>query len=109
MITSYSSIGDTRSKTIKSDVHKMAIGYVLMFIYAMFVLGRTNFVENRMYLAAAGILSVILGLLMAVGISMAFGLKFSRLLGVLPFLAMGIFFSQFIHNIVIQKIFQELA
>ena len=67
----------------------MAIGFVLMFIYAVFVLGRSNRVEYRMYLAAAGLVSVLLGLLMSFGIIMAVGIKFNTLLGVLPFLAMG--------------------
>ena len=67
----------------------MAIGYVLMFFYAMFVLGRSNRVEYRMYLAAAGLVSVLLGLLMSYGIVVSVGIKFNTLLGVLPFLAMG--------------------
>ena len=67
----------------------MSIGYILMFFYAMFVLGRSNRVEYRMYLAAAGVISVFLGLMMSFGILMAVGVQFNTLLGVLPFLAMG--------------------
>ena len=63
-----------------------------MFFYAMFVLGRSNRVEYRMYLAAAGLMSVLLGLLMSLGILMALGVKFNTLLGVLPFLAMGMYY-----------------
>ena len=74
---------------VVGDLTKMTIGYVLMFFYVMFVLGRYNRVEFRTYLAAAGLMSVLLGLLMSFGLLMAAGVKFNTLLGTLPFLALG--------------------
>ena len=74
---------------VVGDLTKMTIGYVLMFFYVMFVLGRYNRVEFRTYLAAAGLVSVLLGLLMSFGLLMAAGVKFNTLLGTLPFLALG--------------------
>ena len=51
------SFGDSVIRGVLDDFSKMAIGYVLMFFYAMFVLGRSNRVEYRMYLAAAGMVA----------------------------------------------------
>ena len=68
---------------------KLAVGYVLMFGYTMFVLSRFNRIENRAFLAVAGIMSVVFGLGSALGAMMALGLKFNQVHGVLPFLAMG--------------------
>ena len=68
---------------------KLAVGYILMFTYTMFVVSRMSRVGNRAYLAIAGILSVVFGLGMSFGVMMALGFKFNQVHGVLPFLAMG--------------------
>ena len=74
---------------VRIDLVKTVMGYVLMFIYTMIMLGRPNVVENRPYLAVAGITAVLLGLVMSIGVSMALGLKFVMIHGMLPYLAMG--------------------
>lgn len=72
---------------------KLAIGYILMFTYTMFVVSRLGRVGNRAYLAIAGILSVVFGLGSSFGVMFALGFKFNQVHGVLPFLAMGEFFK----------------
>ena len=71
------------------DAVKMAVGYLLMFGYTMFFLGRTNLVEHRSVIALLGILSVGFGLMIGMGISSAIGLPYTPIHGILPFLALG--------------------
>ena len=60
-----------------------------MFLYAMFVLGKRNRVEHRTYLAMAGILACAMGLMISLGLTMAFGFYYTTLHGILPFMALG--------------------
>ena len=85
----YYSFGDMIENGIGVDFLKVITGYILMFICTMILLGCPNMVENRAYLAMAGITAVTLGLVMSFGVSQALGLKFTRLHGMMPYLAMG--------------------
>ena len=83
------SFEEMTENAVRLDLLKTVLGYMIMFIYTMIMLGRPNMVENRSYLALAGITAVLLGLVMSIGISMALGLKFVMIHGMLPYLAMG--------------------
>ena len=61
----------------------------VMFLYAMFVLGKRNKVEHRTYLALAGIVACFMGLMISLGLTMAFGFYYTTLHGILPFMALG--------------------
>ena len=49
------SFGDIGGKTILDDVAQLGIGYLIVFLFCMVMLGRFNCVEHRAYLAICGI------------------------------------------------------
>jgi hypothetical protein len=71
----------------------MLLGYALMFVYTMLMLGKPNLVEQRCYLAMAGIIAVGMGITISLGMTMALGLFYTTIHGVLPFLALGTYAS----------------
>ncbi len=84
------SFGDVAGSTILGDVGVMAIGYNIVFVYVLFMLGKFNAIEQRAYLSAAGIIGVIMGIVVSYGVCSAFGLFFGPMHSVLPFLLLGI-------------------
>ena len=83
------SFSDASSDSLLFDTSLMIGGYALMFLYTVVMLGRPNAVEQRAYLAMAGIFAVGMGLVVSLGLTMAFGFFYTTIHGVLPFLAMG--------------------
>ena len=71
------------------DAYKMVIGYLIMFIYTMLMLGRINWLEIRLYLSGMGILSCLMGLASAMGLTFLLGLEYNQTHNVLPFIAIG--------------------
>ena len=63
------SFNDISSSAIFFDGVKMVAGWLLMFFYTVFMLGRVNLVEHRTYLTAAGIFAVAMGLVMSIGLT----------------------------------------
>jgi Niemann-Pick C1 protein len=84
------SFNDISSSAIFFDGVKMVSGYLLMFMYTVFMLGRVNRVEHRTYLTAAGIFAVAMGLVQSIGISSMLNLPYSPMHAILPFLCLGI-------------------
>ena len=78
------------SGPIKYDTQRQIFGYVLMFTYTMLSLGKINIVENKFYLAIAGILSVFFGVTVGIGLTMAMGFPYTPISGILPFICLGI-------------------
>lgn len=60
-----------------NDVGKLVFGYILMFLYTCLMLGQQNIVETKFYLTLAGIVSIIMGIIMAMGIIQTLGATFS--------------------------------
>ena len=83
------SFGDVSSEAIFFDAVKMAVGYGLMFLYTIFMLGRVNSVEIKLYLSIAGITSVGMGLIIALGLSSMIGYAYTPMHAALPFLCLG--------------------
>ena len=84
------SYNDEASGPIEYDVHRQIYAYIIMFIYTMLTLGKLNIVETRFYLAAAGILSVFLGVAFSAAIAAALGITWYPSNGILPFISLGI-------------------
>ena len=84
------SYGDEASAPIEYDIKKQLFGYALMFIYTLVSLGKHNRVEHKLYLAAAGIMSVFFGVIFGIGISLALGFPYTPITGILPFICLGI-------------------
>jgi hypothetical protein len=89
MIVLYNSFGDVSTDSIKFDTYRIILGYGLMFAYTVVMLGKTNLIEQRCYLAMAGITAVGMGMMISLGLTMAVGLSYTTIHGVLPFLALG--------------------
>ena len=83
------SLSDASSDSLLFDTGLMVAGYALMFLYTVAMLGRPNAVEQRAYLAMAGISAVGMGMLVSLGMTMTLGFFYTTIHGVLPFLAMG--------------------
>lgn len=82
---------DTESnKPLENDTLRQVIGYSLMFVYTLVSLGKLNVVENKFYLAGAGIASIILGITAGLGLTMLFGYTYTPLSGAIPFLCLAI-------------------
>ena len=84
------SYNEEASGPIEYDVDRQIYAYIIMFIYTMLTLGKLNIVENKFYLAAAGILSVFLGVTFATAIAAALGIQWYPSNGILPFICLGI-------------------
>jgi len=84
------SFGDIAGSTILGDIGFFGAGYVLMFCYASFMLGRVNCLEHRAMLAVAGIVGVVMGIVVSYGVCSAAGLFYGPMHSVMPFLMLGI-------------------
>ena len=62
------SYGDISAGAIYSDLLLLFGGYMLMFIYTIMMLGRINIVEIRMMLSVAGMVSIGMGISIAISI-----------------------------------------
>merc|ERR1719264_1620994 len=67
------SFSDASSDSLLFDTGLMIAGYALMFLYTVAMLGRPNAVEQRAYLAMAGISAVGMGMVVSLGMTMTFG------------------------------------
>ena len=84
------SFGDVSAGAIFFDAWLMAAGYVLMFAYTIFTLGKLNSLEIRLYLSIAGIVGIGMGLVIAMGVSSLLGYPYTPMHAMLPFLCLGI-------------------
>ena len=84
------SFGDIAGATILGDVGVMAIGYMIVFVYVILMLGKFNCLELRSHLSFAGIMGVIMGIVVSYGFCSAINLFFGPMHSVLPFLLLGI-------------------
>ena len=81
---------DETSAPTERDVQRQVIGYILMFFYTFISLGKINRVENKLYLAAAGILSVLFGVACGFGLTLAIGIPYTMVTALAPFICLGI-------------------
>ena len=84
------SFNDISGQAIFGDLQKVIIGYLIMFLYTTIMLGRLNKVEQRFYLTAGGLFSVLMGIGIGIGITSALGFPYIPLHAMLPFICLGI-------------------
>ncbi len=60
-----------------------------MFAYAVLALGSPNAVENRCWLAVAGLVAIGMGMIVAMSVTIAVGYPYNPLHGVMSFLILG--------------------
>ena len=84
------SFGDIGLGAILGDAKILTLGYAIVFMYLLCMLGRFNFVEQRAYVSLSGIFGVVMGIIVCFGLCSAFDLVFGPMHPVLPFLLLGI-------------------
>ncbi|CAC5403641.1 unnamed protein product [Mytilus coruscus] len=78
------------SKNVTGDISVFSVTFTLMIVFACFALMGTNCVDNRYYLGLAGVLSTCLAILAAFGLVSVCGAEFVDIVGIMPFLILGI-------------------
>ena len=72
------------------DAGMLLVGYLIVFIYVIIMIGRFSFVQQRFFLSLGGILGVIMGIIVSYGVCSAIGFWYSPAHTVIPFLMLGI-------------------
>jgi len=83
------SYGEVSSEAIYFDGKLMVCGYILMFIYTTFMLGRLSCIELKLFLSLAGICSILMGLSIGIGISSVLNYPWTPMHVILPFICLG--------------------
>jgi len=85
------SMDDAVSESTGSDVTLVSITFTIMISFPCFMLGKyLNPLTGHALLANAGVFAVALGILAGLGLGMWFRVPFISIVGVLPFLVLGI-------------------
>ena len=86
------SFGDEFGSAINGDILKLQIAFILILSYATFMLskGGEGCVGSRVFISGMGVLSIGLAIASSYGLCSYFGLFYSPLMNVLPFLLLGI-------------------
>ena len=85
------SLDDAIAESSGSDITLVSITFTLMISFASFMLGKfLNPLTGHSLLANTGVFAVALGILAGFGIAMWFRVPFVSMVGVLPFLVLGI-------------------
>jgi len=90
LVNSARSYGDISADAIFSDTFLLLGGYLIMFIYTVIMLGRLNNIEVRLFLSIAGLISIGMGMAIAVSISSLLGYPYTPIHSALPLLCLGI-------------------
>lgn len=81
---------DEGSGTILKDLGILAGGYILLIAFVIFVLGKRNCVEHRVWVSVVGILTIGFSILWSFGLCSYGDWYFTGLHNILPFLFLGI-------------------
>jgi Niemann-Pick C1 protein len=84
------SIGDAKWEFVKTAKERMAISALLMFLFIQFILSNSNWVELRLVVGVAALVSIGMGLLTGFGISALIGFAVGPIHGSIPYLVLGL-------------------
>ena len=85
------SFTDVSSAVVFLDLQRVLFCVVIMFVYTSIMLGRGfDFVQQRVYLTAAGMISVLMGIIIALGLTCALGFPYMPHYAILPFIMIGL-------------------
>ena len=102
------SYGDISGETIDSELSLLFGGFFLMFVYTVVMIGNVNLIEIRVLLSGIGIISIGMGIIIAIGIrygtlgstlicfkniflsSSALGFQYTTVHPLLPLICLGI-------------------
>ena len=89
LVDSPRSFSDISDETVFVDSKLMISGYLIMFVYTIIMLGKASLKEVRLFLTAAGLVCIAMGMGIAVGISSALGYPYTPVNVILPFICLG--------------------
>ena len=81
---------DIATDTITDDAIMMPVGFIIVFVYVTFMLGRLDCVQQRSMLAGAGLTAIGMTIGFTYGICSAIGLFYGPMHNIIPFLLLGI-------------------
>ncbi|KAK7077773.1 Patched domain-containing protein 3 [Halocaridina rubra] len=84
------SFGTVSGNNIQSDTKFLSVGFGVVFIYIILMLGRLNMVEQRPILSLLGLSCVGLAIGVSYGICSAFDVTYGPVNNILPFLLLGL-------------------
>jgi hypothetical protein len=84
------SFADVATVAVLGDITQLFIGYMIVFVYVMIMLGKFSCVEQRAYLSMASITGIVMGIVVSYGFCSGVGLFYGPMHNVLPFLLLGI-------------------
>ncbi|XP_037793998.1 NPC intracellular cholesterol transporter 1 homolog 1b-like [Penaeus monodon] len=85
-----SSFGTISSSNIEGDLQFLSVGFGIVFIYVVVMLGKFNLVEQRPVLSLLGLSCVGLAVGVSYGLCSAFGVPYGPVNSILPFLLLGL-------------------
>ena len=99
------SIDDVVGNTIFLDLQKVIFCFLVMYIYTSVMLNGLTWSSMRLFLTAIGLFSVLLGVIIANGITAAIGYDYMPHFSMLPFLMVGLGIDDMF---VIMRVFRNL-
>ena len=67
------------------DIGLLALGYLVVLLYVLLMMGKCDCVEQRVFLSIGGIIGVTMGIIVSYGLCSVFGFFYSAAHTVLPF------------------------
>ncbi|XP_045125930.1 protein patched homolog 3-like [Portunus trituberculatus] len=89
-IMSASSFGTVGGENIQSDLQFLSLGFGVVFVFVVLMLGRRNHVEARPLLSLMGLSCVGLAIVVSYGTCSAYGVPYGPVNSILPFLLLGL-------------------
>ncbi|KAH3850235.1 hypothetical protein DPMN_092642 [Dreissena polymorpha] len=84
------SFDDEAMGALASDLNHLSIGFCLVFIYLAFTVSKFSCIEQKGFLAIAGLLSIGMAIVFTYGIGFATGIMFGPIHQITPFMLLGI-------------------
>ena len=77
-------------RSIGGDIPLMAAAYIIMIGYTCIVMGRCDAVHSRVWVGVGAVFAVVMSTVAGYGAALYFGVPFSPLAQMLPFILIGI-------------------
>ena len=77
-------------RSIGGDIPLMAVAYIIMIGYTCIVMGRCDAVHSRVWVGVGAVFAVMMSTVAGYGLALYFGIPFTTLAQLLPFILIGI-------------------
>ena len=89
MVEAKRSFGDISDETMFVDGKLVVIGYLIMIVFTIIMLGNVQKCEMHLMLTIGGIITIVMGMIIGVGLSSLIGYYYTPVHVILPFLCLG--------------------